>query len=174
MSIKENEPTKNIGRVFIWVAWLIAFGLLVFTFQEVLEAQWNPNTSPEYSLNQTGKAEVKLKQNKHGHYITQGKINEQNVVFLLDTGATNVSIPVHIAEKLNLQSYGSHIAQTANGNVRVFKTKLDQLSIGNIYLYDISASINPGMKSDEILLGMSALKKVEFSQQNNHLILKEQ
>lgn len=102
MSIKENEPTKNIGRVFIWVAWLIAFGLLVFTFQEVLEAQWNPNTSPEYSLNQTGKAEVKLKQNKHGHYITQGKINEQNVVFLLDTGATNVSIPVHIAEKLSL------------------------------------------------------------------------
>ncbi len=165
---------QNFGKTFIWLAWIIGITLLVFVFQDLLDEQWNPNTQPEFRLTQSGKAEVILQQNRQGHYLTKGKINEQEVVFLLDTGATNVSIPAHIADKLQLQSKGSHIAQTANGNVRVYQTQLDQLTIGNIYLYNVSASINPGMKSDEILLGMSALKKVEFSQSGKQLILREQ
>lgn len=173
MSSQSEISTNKMGKTFIWVAWVIVLALLVFVFQDVLEKQWNPNIQPEYSLTETGKAEVRLLQNKQGHYVTQGKINDQNVTFLLDTGATNVSIPTHIAEQLQLASTGSHIAQTANGNVRVFKTSLEQLNIGNLFLYNISASINPGMKSDEILLGMSALKKVEFSQSGNTLILRE-
>lgn len=173
MSSQPEMSTNKMGKIFIWIAWLIVLGLLVFVFQDILEKQWNPNAQPEYRLTESGKAEVRLLQNKHGHYVTQGKINNQNVTFLLDTGATNVSIPAHIADKLQLTGEGSHIAQTANGNVRVFKTTLGQLNIGNLFLYNISASINPGMKSNEILLGMSALKKVEFSQSGNLLILRE-
>ena len=173
MSSQPEISTNKMGKIFIWIAWLIVLGLLVFVFQDILEKQWNPNAQPEYRLTESGKAEVRLLQNKQGHYVTQGKINDQNVTFLLDTGATNVSIPAHIADKLQLTSQGSHIAQTANGNVRVYKTTLDQLNIGNLFLYNISASINPGMKSNEILLGMSALKKVEFSQSGNLLILRE-
>jgi aspartyl protease family protein len=63
---------------------------------------------------------------------------------------------------------------TANGSITVYPTKLQQLSIGNIYLYDVSAHINPSMQSDQILLGMSALKRVEFSQIGKQLILREQ
>jgi len=168
-----SNSTSTIGKYFIWLAWVCGLAILIFVFQDILDEQWNPNARPEYRLTETGKAEVILLQNRQGHYITKGTINDQEVVFLVDTGATNVSIPVHIAEQLQLQSYGSHIANTANGSVRVYQTKLDQLSIGNLYLYDISASINPGMKSNEILLGMSALKKVEFSQSRKQLILRE-
>ena len=39
------------------------------------------------------------------------------VTFLLDTGATQVSIPAHIADKLSLSGQGSYRVQTANGNV---------------------------------------------------------
>lgn len=173
MASQPEITTNKIGKIFIWIAWIIVLALLVFVFQDVLEKQWNPNVQPEYRLTESGKAEVRLLQNKQGHYVTQGKINDQKVTFLLDTGATNVSIPAHIADKLQLTSSGSHVAQTANGNVRVYKTTLDQLNIGNLFLYNVSASINPGMKSDEILLGMSALKKVEFSQSGNLLILRE-
>lgn len=169
---QENTPHK-MGKLFVWIAWIIALALLVFVFQDALDKQWNPNAQPDFALSESGKAEVRLKQNRRGHYVTHGKINGRDVVFLLDTGATNVSIPVHIAEQLGLQSSGSHIAQTANGNVRVYQTRLDQLNIGNIYLYDVDASINPGMQSNEILLGMSALKKVEFSQFGKQLVLRE-
>jgi len=63
--------------------------------------------------------------------------------------------------------------QTANGMVTVYKTEIEQLSIGNIFLYNVAAHINPAMKSDAILLGMSALKKVEFSQKGKLLTLRE-
>ena len=169
----EADPTNKIGKIFVWLAWIIAIALLMFFFQDVLDKQYNPNSQPQVNLNSAGQAEVVLQQNRQGHYVTQGSINESPVTFLLDTGATQVSIPAHIAEQLQLESYGSYPVQTANGRVTVYRTAIDQLSIGNIFLYNVAAHINPAMKNDEILLGMSALKKVEFSQKGKQLTLRE-
>jgi len=169
----EDDPTNKIGKLFVWFAWIIAIALLMFVFEDVLNQQYNPNSQPEVNLNSSGQAEVILKQNRQGHYVTRGSINETSVTFLLDTGATQVSIPAHIADQLELDSYGSYPVQTANGRVTVYKTKIDQLSIGNIFLYNVAAHINPAMKNDEILLGMSALKQLDFQQTGKKLILRE-
>ena len=169
----EDDPTNKIGKIFVWLAWIIAIALLMLFFQDELDNQYNPNSQPQVSLNNSGQAEVVLLQNRQGHYVTQGYINEAAVTFLLDTGATQVSIPAHIAEKLQLKSFGSYLVQTANGTVTVYRTEIDQLSIGNIFLYNVAAHINPAMKSDDILLGMSALKKIEFSQTGKQLTLRE-
>jgi aspartyl protease family protein len=170
----QNDTNLQFGKFFTWIAWLLALALLAFAFQDLLDTQNNPNQNPQYSLNQQGLAEVVLKQNRQGHYLSKGKINEQEVVFLVDTGATEVSVPAHIAAQLNLPSYGKYRVQTANGSVIVQQTNLDQLSIGNIFLYNVRANINPGMRDDEILLGMSALRKVAFEQSGKQLILREQ
>jgi aspartyl protease family protein len=170
----EIDSTNKMGKIFIWLAWISALALLVFFFQDVLDKQWDPNRDPEISLSNQGKAEVKLLQNRQGHYVVHGEINEMPVVFLLDTGATQVSIPAHIAEELQLTGSRESLVNTANGTTTVYQTKLQQLSIGNIYLYDVSAHINPSMQSNQILLGMSALKRVEFSQVGKQLILREQ
>jgi aspartyl protease family protein len=169
----EFDSTNKIGKIFIWLTWFFALALLVFFFQDVLDKQWDPNKDPQMNLNSQGKAEVTLQQNRQGHYIVHGEINELPVVFLLDTGATQVSIPTRIAEELQLKGYGSSRVNTANGTTTVYQTKLQQLSIGNIYLYDVAAHINPSMQSNQILLGMSALKRVEFSQVGKQLILRE-
>jgi aspartyl protease family protein len=169
----EDDQTNKIGKLFVWLAWIMAIALLMFVFEDELYKQYNPNSQPQVSLNSSGQAEVILKQNRQGHYVTKGNINETSVTFLLDTGATQVSIPAHIADKLQLESYGSYPVQTANGKVTVYKTKIDQLSIGNIFLYNVAAHINPAMKNDEILLGMSALKQLDFQQTGKQLILRE-
>ncbi len=169
----DNQATNTFGKYFIWIAWFLGLALLAFVFQELLEQQWNPNQEPSAYFNSAGKAEVALQQNRQGHYLVRGAINEQDVTFLLDTGATHVSIPAHIAANLHLPELGQYRASTANGDVIVTETRLKQLSIGKILLYNVAANINPGMKSDEILLGMSALKRVEFSQMGKQLILRE-
>jgi len=169
----QNDTSAQFGKAFTWLAWLLALGLLAFVFQDLLESQNNPNENPSYSLSEQGLAEVTLQQNKHGHYVSNGTINQQQVTFLLDTGATEVSIPVNVAEQLNLPRMGGYRVETANGSVLVQQTQLDELSIGNIFLYNVRANINPGMRGKEILLGMSALKKVEFQQTGNQLILRE-
>ena len=170
----EIDSTNKMGKIFIWLAWIFALALLVFFFQDVLDKQWDPNKDPQMSLSSQGKAEVILQQNRQGHYVVHGEINEMPVVFLLDTGATQVSIPAHIAEELQLTGTRASRVNTANGTNTVYQTTLQQLSIGNIYLNDVSAHINPSMQSNQILLGMSALKRVEFSQVGKQLILREQ
>ncbi len=171
--MKQNEPINSLGKYFSWAAWLIALALLFFVFQDYLNQQYNPNVEPSIKLTSTGRAEVTLQQNKQGHYVVNGQINEISVTFLLDTGATQVSIPATVADQLNLPNLGQTRVQTANGSVTVYQTKIDQLSIGNIFLYNVPANINPAMQSNEILLGMSALKRIEFQQTGQQLILRE-
>ena len=100
----EHDTTTSFGKYFIWVAWFIGIALLVFVFQDLLDEQYNPNQDPKLSLQSNGKAQVTLQQNRQGHYVTNGAINGTAVTFLLDTGATQVSIPAHIAETLSLQA----------------------------------------------------------------------
>ena len=169
----DTDSTNKLGKTFVWFAWIIALALLVFLFQDVLDQQYNPNSKPEMRLTSSGQAEVILDQNRQGHYVARGMINDTPVTFLLDTGATQVSIPAHIADQLGLIAQGSYRVQTANGTITVYKTEIAQLSLGNIFLYNVAAHINPAMKADEILLGMSALKRVDFQQTGKQLILRD-
>lgn len=171
--MNDSDPTNKIAKGFIWLAWLIGLAILVFVFQNELDDQYNPNSAPESSLSDSGYAEVKLQQNRQGHYVTSGIIDGTPVVFLLDTGASNVSIPERVANRIGLVRGRAGRAQTANGSITVYETRIEELSIGNILLYNVRASINPHMESDEILLGMSALKQLEFRQLGKQLILRE-
>lgn len=162
---------SKLGKGMLIVAWLIGLGLLTLVFDDQLAKQFNPNSDPISSSYQ-GVEEVRLQQNRAGHYVSGGAINGQPVVFLLDTGATNVSIPMHLAEQLNLQKGRASWVQTANGRVQVAQTKISRLSIGDIQLDNVTAHLNPGFKGNEILLGMSALKQLEFTQKGDWLILR--
>jgi aspartyl protease family protein len=116
----EVDPTKKMAKVFVWLAWIIALALLMFLFQDVLDEQYNPNSRPEMRLSESGQAEVILAQNRQGHYVARGTINETPVTFLLDTGATQVSIPAHFAEQFGLVAQGNYRVQTANGSITVY------------------------------------------------------
>jgi len=114
-----------------------------------------------------------LQRNRFNHYVASGLINNTPVVFLLDTGATDVAVPAGLAERLGLKAGVARNAITANGIVQVYDTRIESLQLGSIQLENVRASINPGMSGNEILLGMSALKDLEFSQSGSTLTLKQ-
>lgn len=155
----------------IYIAWLLLLAMLTYGFNNYLDQQNNPNQdiSAEWNNNI---AEVRLKQNRYGHYVVNGQINNSPVTFLLDTGATLISIPEKIAHKLKLEKGYPAQSRTANGTITVFGTRLDVVSIGAIKLTNIRASINPYMVGDEILLGMSFMKHLEMTQKGKELILR--
>ena len=152
-----------------------ALGLIALTylFDGMLTRQANPNQNPDYVETNTGTREVVLLQNRQGHYVASGLINSVPVTFLLDTGATDVAIPAAIAEAARLSRGPESRAATANGLVTVYSTRIDTLELGNIVLRDINASITPSMGGDTILLGMSALRQIEFTQQGQQLTLRQ-
>jgi len=173
MTTHPQKEQKKLGVLMITLMWIIIFTLLALFFSDQLGKQKNPNQSPITTESSDGIKTLILKRNRQGHYVSNGSINNVPVVFMLDTGATDVSIPEKIAQQLNLQKGRSAIYQTANGPVKVSMTRLQHISLGDISLNNVRATINPGFHSNEILLGMSFLKHLEFSQRGNKLTLKQ-
>ncbi|MGH1370489.1 MAG: retropepsin-like aspartic protease family protein [Cellvibrionaceae bacterium] len=168
----ETNDSRPMGKGMLIIFWVLVLAVLTWGFGGWEAQKNNPNANPNSSTTNTYR-EVVLDSNRHHHYIATGLINRAKVTFLLDTGATDVVIPEQLANKLKLQKGASHIALTANGNVRVYATSIDHLQLGTIELRNVRASINPGMRGNEVLLGMSALSAVEFRQTNGQLILRQ-
>lgn len=168
---KKPDSTSKIGQGMIYFAWLLFLAILTFGFNNYLDQQSNPNQNISTETH-GNEAEVRLKQNRYGHYVVNGQINNTPVTFLLDTGATVISIPEKIASKLHLKKGYPAQSRTANGIITVYHTRLKKVGIGSIQLNNIRASINPHMAGNEILLGMSFMKHLEMIQKGNELILR--
>lgn len=170
-----NSSPRRLGTGMIAAAWLLVLGLLTAWFSGWLERQRNPNTEVAGVVLADDARQVVLRQNRRGHYVANGRINgsQQPITFILDTGATTVSIPTGVARALNLPRGRAALAYTANGTVTTYATRLDSVELGNIVLHNVRAHINPGMEGDEVLLGMSFLRQLDFSQRGEILTLRQ-
>ena len=175
MSQQQDQPgVQRTGRFMMIAAWLGGILLLTLLFQDALESRLNPNAKPVVRVGEEGHSEVVLERNAQGHYVASGLINGLPVTFLLDTGATDVAIPEALADRLRLQRRRGGISQTANGPVAVWQAALDEISVGSIRLNNVRASILPSMPAGSpVLLGMSFLKQLEFTQKDRQLILRQ-
>lgn len=168
----EHNPYRRSGQAMMIIGWLIALALLTLFFRNLQEARENPNRKPA-SQTASGFREVVLKRNYQHHYLVSGYINEQPVVFLVDTGATHVAMSTQMAARLGLKEGAPELHNTANGRVETRSAMIDKLEIGPITLTKVRASISPGMSMNEVLLGMSALKDVEFVHRGGELTLRQ-
>lgn len=169
--MSDTDITPRLGKVMIWATWLALILGLTFFFDQWISRRDNPNQHISASIDSQGNRQVVLQSNRAGHFVSNGHINGQQVIFLVDTGATDVNIPGHIAKRLGLSAGRPFQATTANGVITVYETRLDTIGIDKLNLIDIEASINPNMRSDAILLGMSFLRHLELVQRGETLTL---
>lgn len=171
-SSAEHE-VKRMGRGMLYVFWVIVLVFLSWGASKWLGLQNNPNSNPVRRTDAQGVNEVVLQRNRYGHYVTSGEINGQPVLLMLDTGASDVAVPEKMAKRLRLEKLAPIKVSTANGFAEAWLTRIAEVKIGGIVLRDVRASINPGLNHDDsILLGMSALKAIEFTQKGDQLILR--
>lgn len=157
----------------IIIAWVLIFGMLIWFFGVLEKNKRNPNQNVSTQVLSGGEKEVVLESGSFGHYVATGKINNTEVTFLVDTGASYVSVPEGVANKVGLKKGAEMLVSTANGTISVYATTLDEVSIGDIKLYDIKADINPHMESDEILLGMSFLRDLSIFHKGDQLTIRQ-
>ncbi len=163
---------KPAGISMLVIAFLLGLGLLTLFFDGWLAGQQNPNQQPLTRIDGEGAQEIQLQRNRQGHYVVSGLIDNTRAIFLLDTGATDVVLSEDLARSAGLQRGAAMQAMTANGVVTVYGTVIDELRLGDITLSGVRASINPAMSGDSVLLGMSALRHIEFSQRGDLLTLR--
>ena len=162
-----------MGLGMMIMAWVVLLGLGIVFFGDVLEKQFNPNQRLDTQYSSEGVREVVLQRNRFGHYVTSGTINGKPVTFMLDTGATGVAIPEAVARRLEIPRGRPYRTQTANGASTSYAAVLDSVAVGEIELHDVQAGIAPGLAMEQILLGMTFLKHIEFTQRGDTLILKQ-
>jgi aspartyl protease family protein len=167
-----DDLPSRLGRAMLFAAWVVALVILVLLFQRLVSDRENPNRDVEAALDAEGRAQVVLKRNRAGHYVAGGRINGEPVVFLLDTGATDVALPFAVARRLGLPLGEERVSRTANGNVRTWSTRLDSVDVGGLTARRVRASVLPNMPGEEVLLGMSYLKRFDLIQRGNTLTLR--
>ena len=170
--MRQQSPGQRIGRVFMVLAWCAALFLATRFFGQWEARQQNPNVVVS-SQQGEGFIEVKLVSNVQGHFVASGLINGQPVDFMLDTGATDVSIPADLARRLKLEEGFGVTLSTANGLSQGYRTRIERLQLGDIVLRDVRALVAPGLHGDQVLLGMSALNKLEFTQRGGTMLLRQ-
>ena len=163
----QSNPHRRSGMAMLAVAWLIVLGGGWWYFDGWLGRQHNPNQT----VQTLGDGTVVLEGNRSGHYVASGEINGAPVTFLLDTGATDVALSTRLARDLGLPRGAPMTLVTANGQALGYRTRLDSVRLGGIVLHDVAATFSDGIESDTVLLGMSFLKRLDFSQREGKLIL---
>lgn len=121
----------------------------------------------------SGTANTVLTADGQGHFITLGSINGASARFLVDTGASYVSMGSNEARRLGIDYRKGQRGNmsTANGVVASYKVVLNNVRVGDITLNQVDASVSEGAFPDVVLLGMSFLNRVEMKRDAGTMML---
>jgi aspartyl protease family protein len=115
-----------------------------------------------------GGREIVITAGPGGHFTAGGSINGRATKFMVDTGATMVSIGRDDAERLGLDLKGARasVTQTANGPVAVQSLTLTSLRVGDVELSNVNAIVLPSAMP-YVLLGNSWLGRFQMRREND-------
>lgn len=126
------------------------------------------------SASDGGGSRVVLTAGSGGHFVSAGAINGRAVEFMVDTGASLVSISQSDAERIGLKYREGQrgMAQTANGPVPVHRVMLSSVRLGDVQVYSVEALVIPA-QMPYILLGNSFLTRFQMKRENDVMTLEK-
>ena len=120
----------------------------------------------------SGGSRIVLTAGSGGHFMTGGRINGQQVQFVVDTGATDVAMSEDEAKRLGLKYKEGTVGyiSTANGTVPAWRVKLSSVRVGEVEVREVDATIVPAAMP-VVLLGNSFLNRFQMKRENDQMVL---
>ena len=109
-------------------------------------------------------------------YEVNGSINEFQVKFLVDTGATSISMNSNQARRIGIDykmEGREGLSETASGLSKIYIVNLKTVMVGGIKIHDVQASVHDGDFPRIILLGNTFLGRVKMIREGEMLKLEE-
>ena len=138
-------------------------------------SSWTPNTKVKLPTKEAKKKNTEvlvIPQGQGGHYFLNGEVNSHGLTFVVDTGATIVSLPRAFAASASLFCNDKAVIETANGQSNVCTSTITELKLGNFVFKNVTALIVPNLAQP--LLGMNVLQGFNIEQKNEEMRLSEQ
>jgi aspartyl protease family protein len=119
-----------------------------------------------------GGRQIVLTADSGGHFQTLGTINGRTVTFMVDTGATSISMSSADADRIGLKYLqGQPIGlQTANGVVRGWRITLASVRIGEVEVFNVDGVV-ADREMPFVLLGNSFLSRFQMRRDNDQMTL---
>jgi aspartyl protease family protein len=116
---------------------------------------------------------VRIASQQGGHYWVKGLVNGYSVDFVVDTGATTISMNSSMATRLGIDYKNGQPIKiaTANGLSDAMRVSLQKVTIGEITQYNVAATVTLTDALSVVLLGNSFLSGVDMRTENGVLIL---
>lgn len=110
-----------------------------------------------------------IAQERDGHYRIAGSVNDQYLVFMVDTGASLVTLPANVAVAAGMRCQQLAVMQTGNGLTQTCTTTIRKLNFGKFTVSNVEALIAPNL--NQPLLGMNVLKRFRVEQDGGQMRL---
>jgi aspartyl protease family protein len=111
-----------------------------------------------------------------GHFAVDARVDGRRIPFMIDTGASQVTIRESDASRLGFhpkeRDYTIRI-NTANGVGRAAQVDLRMVEVGDILVRDVPALVVPDNVLNVNLLGMTFLSRVRWSHERGRLMLEQ-
>lgn len=158
------KASQLLKQAFWWVI-IILVGLVLYSFRHDFSGIKNrvagelfPSKVVKMSENQ-----IAISVADDGHFYIDILVNSKPVRFMIDTGASDISMNLSDAKRVgididNISAFRRY--QTANGVVINGIAKVDEIDINGIKFYDVNVSVS-NRDMGISLLGMSFLKRFE-------------
>lgn len=163
MFVREFRFAEAFRNLVIWVG-LAAVLIIGYSYREDLKAV-GTRVVGELLPGQpmvSGEGVFTLRQSNDGHFNVTGLANGKRIRFMIDTGASDISLSPADARRLGIDpgtlNYTKRY-QTANGMVRGAPYRLKTLSVGPVEFRDVTVSVNEADMNGS-LLGMSFLNRL--------------
>ena len=155
---------SSLASKHYWAAlvWIVLFGIAYV----VIDAELQPKVATV-----TSGGEIVIPRSRDGHFYVAGQINGQPVTFLVDTGASTVSVKSALARRLGLPSGRPVAIGTAGGMVQGEEITGQTVSLGGITVREVRVVVLPDMPG-EALLGQNVLRHLEVVQTAERMILR--
>ena len=114
-----------------------------------------------------------IPRHKDGHFYVLGEINGKPVKFLVDTGASLVTVSNQFARTASIPKGQPNVFKTANGDLNGSIVSGVTVSVGPVSVSPVRLGVGlEGQDSDIALLGQSFLSKFDVLLQQNQMILR--
>lgn len=175
LMVDGEQKIVTRGETFKGVQLKSASGRGAVVVVEGEEMELGLNQSIAGNFKKPNRTSLKIFADRLGMYYTDGSINGQATRFLVDTGATFVTLSGRKARSLKID-YRKGIpstAQTASAIVRTWQITLDSIEIGDIEASNVEAVVIAGDQPPEVLLGNSFLRHTRMENAGSVLELKQ-
>jgi aspartyl protease family protein len=159
---------RRLGVGMIVVGWLLFAGVIWLAMDAWTSHQENPNADLAVDV---PAGPVVLKRNAGGHYVAPGRINGVDVVYLVDTGATDVALSQALARRVGARRGVPLRTETAAGETLSFATRLHTVQLGGLVAHDVEGAIVPNMGGRTVLLGMSFLSRFAITIHGDKMVI---